>query len=167
MVECGSLPVARLYLAKGGGWDRVVSLEIKETFKFNDEKDWEYEIWLKGFSRILKQQTLRKLHCTFESKEKLSLLFLLKEVKPSTDRKMINFQTFDNLAATMTFSLKKLVVEWRRLSRFPAKLTLPHWQGLLSVEKILNSSENPKVSKNKKTVRSGKIQLLKPSFIAF
>ena len=28
--------------------------EIVETFRFKDENDYEYEIWLKGFSRILK-----------------------------------------------------------------------------------------------------------------
>ena len=28
--------------------------ELIETFRFNDEDDYEYEIWLKVFSRILK-----------------------------------------------------------------------------------------------------------------
>ena len=35
----------------------------------------------------------------------------------------------------MTLALK-LVVEWRRLSRFPAKITLAHAGALLSIEKI-------------------------------
>ena len=40
--------------------------------------------------------------------------------------------------ATSTFSLK-VVVEWRRLPRFPAKMTLVHARALLSTEKILYS----------------------------
>ena len=39
----------------------------------------------------------RKLHSTFDSPEKLALLFLLKEVKPSPNRKMIKLLTFNNL----------------------------------------------------------------------
>ena len=40
----------------------------------------------------------------------------------------------------MTFSLKR-VVEWRRLSRFPAKMTLASARALLSVEKIVSESK--------------------------
>ena len=32
----------------------AVDLGMKETFRFKDENDYEYEIWLKVFSRILK-----------------------------------------------------------------------------------------------------------------
>ena len=49
------------------------------------------------FSRILKQQTPRKAALYFFPPEKLTLLYLLKEVKPSPYSKMINFLTFDNL----------------------------------------------------------------------
>ena len=59
------------------------------------------------------------LHCPFFLLEKIALLSILKEVKPSRDRKMI-----------------KLVVEWRRLPSFPAKMTLFHTRALLSIEKI-------------------------------
>ena len=38
-----------------------------------------------------------KLHCTFFSPQKLARLFPLKEIKPSPDRLMITFLTFDNL----------------------------------------------------------------------
>ena len=38
-----------------------------------------------------------KLHCSFDSPQTLLLLSLLKEVKPSPDRQMITFLTFDNL----------------------------------------------------------------------
>ena len=48
-----------------------------ESFRFEDESDYEYEIWLSFFL-------------------KAALLSLLKEVKPSTDRKMIKLLTFDN-----------------------------------------------------------------------
>ena len=36
------------------------------------------------------------LHCTFFALEKIALLSTLKEVKPSLDRKVIKFLTFDN-----------------------------------------------------------------------
>ena len=39
------------------------------------------------------------------------------------------------VSATSTFSLK-LVVEWRRLPRFPAKMRLVHARALLSIEEI-------------------------------
>ena len=53
---------------------------------------------------------------------------MLKEVKPSFDRKMIKLLKFDN-------SLNP-VVEWRRLSSFPAKMTLVHARALLGIEEI-------------------------------
>ena len=48
---------------------------------------------------------------------------------------MIKLLKLEIVPATTTFSLK-LVVEWRRLSRFPAKMTLVHARALLSIEKI-------------------------------
>ena len=64
------------------------------------------------FSRVFsKNRQPGKLHCTFDSPEQLALLSLLKEVKPSPNRKMIKLWTFKLVsAATTTFSLK-LVVE--------------------------------------------------------
>ena len=38
------------------------------------------------------------LYCPFDSPGKLALLSLLKEVKPSSDSKMIKLATFDNSA---------------------------------------------------------------------
>ena len=64
---------------------------------------------------------------------------------------MIKFLTFDNLFLPLRhiFSLK-LVVEWQWLSHFPAKMTLAHARGLLSIEKISyswsSSSHNLKLS---------------------
>ena len=37
-----------------------------------------------------------KVHCTFDSPENLSLLSLLKEVKPTANRKMKKLVTIDN-----------------------------------------------------------------------
>ena len=68
----------------------------------------------------------------------LRLCAALKEVTPSTDSKMIKLLAFDDLhfvLATTTVS-QKLIVEWRRLSPFPAKMTLVHAWVILSIEKI-------------------------------
>ena len=56
----------------------------------------------------------------FFSPENLVWLFLLKEVcKPSPDRRLIKLRkTFDNLFTPIL----KLVIEWQRLPRFPAKI---------------------------------------------
>ena len=68
-----------------------------ETFRFKDENDYEYEISLKVFSRILKIQTPRKASFYHSvSLEKLALLPLVKEVTHSPDRKMIKLPTSDN-----------------------------------------------------------------------
>ena len=76
MVPCGSLPVARLYLAKGGGWGRVVSLEINETFNYSMTRttkstrfDWNvFRIFSnnrlsKSFIVLLNQK--KSYHCYF------------------------------------------------------------------------------------------------------
>ena len=76
-------------------------------------------------------------------------LFILKKVKPSSDRKMIKLLTFDDLFPPLR--LLKLLVELRGLSRFATKMTLVHgsWAAL-SIEKISysksSSSQNLKVS---------------------
>ena len=59
----------------------------------------------------------------FCSPQKLVRLFPLKEVKPSPDRLMIKFLTFDNLFSPLQHFLL-IHVEWRRLPHFPAKMTL-------------------------------------------
>ena len=91
------------HLARSGGQSEcrilftlpVRGFYIIESFRF--EEDYEYEIWLKGFSRILKLQTPRKASFYHFSLEKLALLPLVKEVTAFSDRKMIKLPTFDNL----------------------------------------------------------------------
>ena len=68
-----------------------------ETFRFEDENDYEYEIWFKDFSRIVKNWHPGILHCTFFPPEKIALLSLLNEVEPSPDCNMLKRLTFDNL----------------------------------------------------------------------
>ena len=70
------------------------------------------------------------------------------KVTPSPDGKMIKGYALSGwqndktsniwliVSATSTFSLK-LVVEWRRLPRFPAKMALVYARALLSIEKNL------------------------------
>ena len=67
-----------------------------ETFRFEDENDYEYEVELQFFSRILKKQTPRKASLYFFSLEKIALLSILKQMKLSLDRKMIKPLIFDN-----------------------------------------------------------------------
>ena len=54
---------------------------------------------LKFTRRVLNEKSRHhgKLHCNFDSPEKLLLLSSLKEFKPSRNRKIITFLTFDNL----------------------------------------------------------------------
>ena len=52
---------------------------------------------LKVFARVLKKRHPGKLHFTFFSSIKIVRLFILKEVKPSTESKMIKLLTFDYL----------------------------------------------------------------------
>ena len=63
----------------------------------------------------------------------------MEKVKPFPGRKMVKVLKFDNL-----------VVERRRLSCFPAQMTLVHARALLGIEKISysqsSSSQNLKLS---------------------
>ena len=86
-----------------------------ESFRFEEE------IWIKVFSRILKNRQPGKLHCTFFAPEKLQLLSVLMEIKTSPKGKKIKVMTFDNLFPPLQHSRKNSSVEWRRLPRFPAK----------------------------------------------
>ena len=91
------------------------------------------------FSRILKKSNPGRLHCIF-SPEKLAQLFLLKKVsKFSHERLDTNLFPFP----------LKLVVEWWRLSRFPAKMTLAHARAILKnlvLEVVLFLESKAKVS---------------------
>jgi len=72
-------------------------LQVIESFRFEDENDYEYEILFKVFRVLSKNIHPGILHCFFFSPDKLELLSLLKEVKTSPYCKMLNLLTFDNL----------------------------------------------------------------------
>ena len=67
-----------------------------ESSRFEDENEYEYEIKLKVFARVLKKRHPGKLHFPFFffHQKKLIRLFILKEVKPSTDRRVKELLTF-------------------------------------------------------------------------
>ena len=69
-----------------------------ESFRIDDENDYQYEIQLQIFFRVLSKNRLPgKPHCSFDSPRKpLALFSILKEVKSSPDHKMIKLLTFDN-----------------------------------------------------------------------
>ena len=68
-----------------------------ETFRFEDENHYEYEIWFEVFSRIVKKMDTPEIFIVLFSPEKLALLSLLKEVEPSPDCKMLKLLKFDTL----------------------------------------------------------------------
>ena len=69
---------------------------ISKNFRFKDEDDYEYEIWLKRF--LAYSQNIDKASFYHFSLEKLALLSLVKEVTPSPDRKKIKLLIlFDDL----------------------------------------------------------------------
>ena len=75
----------------------MASTYLLESFRFEDENDYDYEIWLNVLSRILKKCTLQKATLSFWFTIKVSTVIFIKEIKPSPDRKMIKLLTFDNL----------------------------------------------------------------------
>ena len=76
-----------------------------ESLRFEDVNEYEYEIELKVLAHVLKKKdTPGKLHLTFFQPKKLVWLFILKEVKPSPDSKMIKLLTFDNLFSPLRHS---------------------------------------------------------------
>ena len=77
-----------------------------ERFRFKDDDDYEYEIWLEVFRTFLKYRLPGKLHFTIFSLEKLALLPLVKKATPSPDRKVIKLLTFDNLFPPLRHSAK-------------------------------------------------------------
>ena len=89
--------------------------QLIESFRVENEYEYENCVCSQ------KKKTPRKASFYLFSPKKFVRLFILKEVKPSPDGKMIKVLTFDNLFPPLrrTFS-SKLVVERRRLSRFPA-----------------------------------------------
>ena len=75
-----------------------------DTFRFDDEHDYEYEIWSKVFSRILKIYTPQKASFYHFSLERLALLSLVKEVTLYPDRKMLKLLTLDILFLPLRLS---------------------------------------------------------------
>ena len=69
---------------------------IAETFRFENEGDYENKIYLNFFAYSQNIDSLESFSLHF-SLEKLALLSLVKEVTPSPDRKMIKLLTFDIL----------------------------------------------------------------------
>ena len=108
---------------------------ILESFRFQDEDDYDYEIWFKVFFEYRQKIVTLEFFILLFSPEKLALLSWLKEVTRSPDRKMLKLLTFDNLFPPLRYSRHKIVVEWRGLPRFPVKITLPHGPALLTIEK--------------------------------
>ena len=75
---------------------RELTVPVLESFRFGDDN--EYEISLKTFARVLKKKKIpRKDSFYYFSPKQLVQLFILKEVKPSPDRKMIKLLQFDNM----------------------------------------------------------------------
>ena len=70
-----------------------------ESSRFEDENEYEYEIKLKVFARVLKKRHPGKLHFPFFffHQKKLIRLFILKEVKPSPYGRVKELLTFNNL----------------------------------------------------------------------
>ena len=70
-----------------------------ESSRSEDENEYEYEIKLKVFARVLKKDTPESFIFLsfFFHQKKLIRLFILKEVKPSPDRRVKELLTFKNL----------------------------------------------------------------------
>ena len=108
-----------------------------ETFRFWDENNYEYQIWLKVFSRILKSWTPRKASLHFFSTKKISTVIFNKRAlaisrrqndKTSNTLKLVSFRHHDILAKTLGGMTTAIV--------FPAKMTLVYARALLCIEKI-------------------------------
>ena len=72
-----------------------------ESFRFEEDNEYEYEIKLNVFARVLEKKTPGKLHFTSFFFTKKVRLFTLKKFKPSPDSNMIKL-----FPAITTFSLK-------------------------------------------------------------
>ena len=84
----------------------VLNRDLKDS-KTRTTTKMRFDIQLFVYSQ--KNRYHGKLHCSlFFSPEKLTRWFLLKEVKPSPDRKMIKLLTFDSLVSATTTSCFRL-----------------------------------------------------------
>ena len=76
-----------------------------ESLRFKDVNEYEYEIELKVLARVLKKKRHpRKTSFNFFSAKTLVWLFIMKEVKPFPDSKMIKLLTVDNLFSPLRYS---------------------------------------------------------------
>ena len=64
---------------------------------FEDENEYEYQIKLNVFARVLEKRHPGKLHFTFFPPRKLGWLFMPKEIKPTPYSTIIKLLTFDIL----------------------------------------------------------------------
>ena len=68
---------------------------VIETFRFEDENAFKYEIWFKLFPNVLsKKWRTGKLNCTFFPR-KVSIVIFLDEVKASPGCKMIKLPIYN------------------------------------------------------------------------
>ena len=95
-----------------------------ETFRFEDENDYEYEISL----YVFKIDTPDSFIVLFSIRKDSTVIYTEGGLALSRS----------DVLMTTTFSLK-LVVECRRLPSFPAKLTPAYTRALLSIEEISSS----------------------------
>ena len=77
-----------------------------ESLRFKDVNEYEYEIELKVLARVLKKKRhpRKTSFFNFFSAKKLVWLFIMKEVKPFPDSKMIKLLTVDNLFSPLRYS---------------------------------------------------------------
>ena len=86
-----------------------------EIFRFDDENACETRFNFNLFVYSQKIHTPESFIVLF-SPEKSARFFLLKEVKPSSDRKMVKLLTFENLFLPLRHS-SETRKKWRRLLR--------------------------------------------------
>ena len=115
-----------------------------ETFRFEDEEsdedDYEYEIWLKVFfAYSLNIDSPGSFILPYLTRKVSSVIFSEGGYALSRSQNDKTSTIWYLVSATSTFSIR-LVVEWRRLPRFPAKMTLVHARALLITEEISYSS---------------------------
>ena len=106
-----------------------------EEFKL--QKNFEINLLIKTFLGLV-EMIFGLVNVSFSLPEwqaVTALLSLVKEVTLSQSKNDKTSKIWYLVFDTTTFA-QKLVVEWRRLTRFPAKMTLAHPCTLLSIEKI-------------------------------
>ena len=110
---------------------RSVWILLLETFRFKD--DYKYEIWLRVFFAYSQN---------INSADSFILLIFTRKVSTATFSeggytlsRWQNDKT-TNIWWLVSATSLKVVVGWRRLPHFPAKMTLVHACALLSIEKI-------------------------------